>query len=1198
MGNVALEMSEAWMPDHSGDKLAAKIDGMVGMASQYTSKSGIWNKLGGGMNKLQGISSQDANVGAPTNDQILAGTNQLAPMQGVNMGLKSYGGCLPIRRYGAGGSVVGQAIADTGKLAYGITSAIREQKADPQPKYNTDLSQQHQFGFGGNASPFGAIANGADQASQFAAKAIGNVYGDKKDPWANNVRTIAYGNADDNALFSKSQKKYVRGFANDLRNKNLAQNSSANTSAGLMSDLNKQSQDINSTVGDVGFGKKFLAANMASWQGAGKGGKWASQLSNGNPYATVAGWVIGGLAGLGRGIGKAINGKKYLRKLNNAITARNNYTAQSINDSVKNFGVKQNNQLSANWIGAMGGEMKTAQRIHDAFHKYAQGGELEQTDTDSISNSKDQFRTGITEFNVGGSHEENPYGGIPQGVAPDGMPNLVEEGEVKISDITGNANQYILSNRIPIDEMTAQQFGIDNKYIGLTFADAFKRAYKPLKERPNDPINRNELANLINKFQQGQEFVKQQREMQMQMALQSVMPEQEQPMPEDGVVPQDEPAPEQGMEQEQPMPEEGMEQSVGDMGGMPQEQPMPEEGAIPEEGMEQQPMMAKGGKMNTAQRVHNALHKFAMGGRLQGHRFDDGNVLQIMQGYLPKVEGGTASYTPNVVIGADGKERKYYTPKPVNGRPTLPFGIEPLSFPEYEEMNKANGGRGVTEEQLKQLLNVALQRKMTAAKDAYEKMAGAGAWNKLNDNQKALLVDTQYNVRGGVASFPKMVKAMARGDNEAMLNELGTGNQRRTNARYLLASGTFDANNTNIDKLTPDSAKQMAYNAYSINPQQVQPQQVQPQLPTNRQQVTPNYDNGSTTITNMPTYTQPHSADLNGVPLTEEQRERLRLDNVEKARKLIAAEEERRKYQAQLDRDKVFEEDYNATYQNLDDEAKNKFLFSPSRIAAAHRRNQYARNNERELKEIDRRRQIDKAPTEAEKEELKNKFAMEDKAEQFGLGTSQTMSKLMQAPAWNSLRNLLDKDKYINPNKYDKYYEDNKNLLHDNIERVTYNDRPQYVDPNYIMSRVRSIGNTGARSLANSYAGHGAAAAAGLMAQNQQTQNMLGDNALKALEYNQQIRQQDLQNRMTVAQTNAQAQNTLNMENDKLRSKANEEMAQTHASADQYNKQLRSAAFANAAKNLGQLGKYYADRVRLFNDPTFQTEGAYTNTSE
>lgn len=41
------------------------------------------------------------------------------------------------------------------------------------------------------------------------------------------------------------------------------------------------------------------------------------------------------------------------------------------------------------------------------------------------------FNNGITSFEGGGTHEENPYGGILQGMGDNGMPNLVEEGEVK-----------------------------------------------------------------------------------------------------------------------------------------------------------------------------------------------------------------------------------------------------------------------------------------------------------------------------------------------------------------------------------------------------------------------------------------------------------------------------------------------------------------------------------------------------------------------------------------------------------------------------------------------------------------------------------------------------------------------------------------------------------------------------------------------
>ena len=50
----------------------------------------------------------------------------------------------------------------------------------------------------------------------------------------------------------------------------------------------------------------------------------------------------------------------------------------------------------------------------------------------------------LDRFENGGTHEENPLGGIPQGIGANGKPNLVEEGETKWND-------YIFSNSIGLD---------------------------------------------------------------------------------------------------------------------------------------------------------------------------------------------------------------------------------------------------------------------------------------------------------------------------------------------------------------------------------------------------------------------------------------------------------------------------------------------------------------------------------------------------------------------------------------------------------------------------------------------------------------------------------------------------------------------------------------------------------------------------
>ena len=63
----------------------------------------------------------------------------------------------------------------------------------------------------------------------------------------------------------------------------------------------------------------------------------------------------------------------------------------------------------------------------------------------------------VTMFEGGGSHEQNPLGGIPQGVGSDGAPNLVEEGETKWND-------YIFSNAISVDGVMKDSGADSNSY--------------------------------------------------------------------------------------------------------------------------------------------------------------------------------------------------------------------------------------------------------------------------------------------------------------------------------------------------------------------------------------------------------------------------------------------------------------------------------------------------------------------------------------------------------------------------------------------------------------------------------------------------------------------------------------------------------------------------------------------------------------
>lgn len=67
--------------------------------------------------------------------------------------------------------------------------------------------------------------------------------------------------------------------------------------------------------------------------------------------------------------------------------------------------------------------------------QFAYGG----NDQDSLTGNR------LTEFNGGGTHEENSLGGIPLGLGANGKRNSVEEGETRYEFDEGG---YIFSNRI------------------------------------------------------------------------------------------------------------------------------------------------------------------------------------------------------------------------------------------------------------------------------------------------------------------------------------------------------------------------------------------------------------------------------------------------------------------------------------------------------------------------------------------------------------------------------------------------------------------------------------------------------------------------------------------------------------------------------------------------------------------------------
>jgi hypothetical protein len=135
---------------------------------------------------------------------------------------------------------------------------------------------------------------------------------------------------------------------------------------------------------------------------------------------------------------------------------------------------------------------------------------------------------GLNYFDVGGSHEENPNEGIPQGVAPDGQPNLVEEGEYKWEDPTGEFGTYIFSNRlkVPNDFLKQYKLGKDK-----TFAEAVQMYIKKYgtEDTENDPIAQDSINDFLKKLatiQEEQRIQEQIKEVVEQ--LQNMSPEEQQ----------------------------------------------------------------------------------------------------------------------------------------------------------------------------------------------------------------------------------------------------------------------------------------------------------------------------------------------------------------------------------------------------------------------------------------------------------------------------------------------------------------------------------------------------------------------------------------------------------------------------------------------------------------------------------------------
>ena len=127
---------------------------------------------------------------------------------------------------------------------------------------------------------------------------------------------------------------------------------------------------------------------------------------------------------------------------------------------------------------------------------------------------------GWMEINAGGSHEENPNGGVQIGVDEQGIPNMLEEGEPVYDD-------YVYSDNIKADARILKKMNLPEKYGGKLYSEIAEDLLKEAEERPLDPISNNGLQAMLGRLADSQEEQKARSEKrELKKEIESLSPEE------------------------------------------------------------------------------------------------------------------------------------------------------------------------------------------------------------------------------------------------------------------------------------------------------------------------------------------------------------------------------------------------------------------------------------------------------------------------------------------------------------------------------------------------------------------------------------------------------------------------------------------------------------------------------------------------
>ena len=125
--------------------------------------------------------------------------------------------------------------------------------------------------------------------------------------------------------------------------------------------------------------------------------------------------------------------------------------------------------------GVAGGIQGNKQNMQNQINPYTQG----ISDRNNFLNI--MADGGLIEYNTGGTHEQSPLGGIPQGYDDDGNQILTEKDETRLGD-------YVFPERTKITKAIAKEFNLPMSFIGKSFADGSKIYNKETKDRGGNDV--------------------------------------------------------------------------------------------------------------------------------------------------------------------------------------------------------------------------------------------------------------------------------------------------------------------------------------------------------------------------------------------------------------------------------------------------------------------------------------------------------------------------------------------------------------------------------------------------------------------------------------------------------------------------------------------------------------------------------------